>query len=251
MCMRRTTDKLRKTAGHVPSLKLHIALCAYFQQLCLTKTRVCANKIPNNISYTVRSSSAGLSLVETLVVVALFTVLMFAIMTSVASFYSFNAYTIAQAYQVAEGRRGMERLVRDIREMTYADNGTFPLARMEDNLIGFYSDIDRDDSVEYVEYELSGAVLQKRIYNATGSPPTYVSTPDETQTLSEYVQNQSQSIPTFTYYDGEGNPATATSTVTDITYVEAQIIVNIDPIRDPGEFVLRSSAALRNLTEDQ
>jgi hypothetical protein len=27
----------------------------------------------------------------------------------------------------------------------------------------------------------------------------------------------------------------------------AKIIVNIDPVRDPGEFMLKSSAALRNL----
>ena len=192
----------------------------------------------------------GLSFVEALVIVALFTILMLAVMASISAFYSFNAYTISQAYQVREAKRGVELLVRDVREMTYADDGTFPLARMEDNLIGFYSDIDRDDSVEYVEYELGGTVLQKRIYNATGTPPDYPGTPDETHTISEYVRNGEQSVETFTYYDATGSETTATSTVTDVRYVEAELIVNIDPIRDPGEFMLRSSAALRNLTED-
>lgn len=193
---------------------------------------------------------AGFTFVEMIVVLTLFSILMLAVTGSISSFYSFNAYTISQAYQVQEARRGMTRLVRDVREMTYADDGTFPLARMEDDLIGFYSDIDRDDSVEYVEYELSGTVLQKRVYNATGTPPTYPGTPDETQTLSEYVQNALQGTPTFVYYDANGDETTATSTVTDVRYVQAEIIVNIDPTRDPGEFVLRSSAALRNLTED-
>jgi len=194
-------------------------------------------------------STSGLTLVEALVVVALFTLLMGVIMMSVVHFYSFNAYTLAQAYQVQDARRGLERLVRDVREMTFADDGTFPLARMEEHLVGFYSDIDRDDSVEYVEYEVDGLLLEKRVYNATGSPPVYNTSPDEMYTLSEHVQNSIQDVSTFRYYDAYGALATATSTVTDIRYIEAEIIVNIDPVRDPGEFTLKSSAALRNLTE--
>lgn len=190
----------------------------------------------------------GMTLVEMIVVVAIFTMLMLAVGESISSFYRFNAYTIAQAYQVQNARRGMEQLVRDLREMTFADDGTFPLARMEDNLVGFYSDIDRDNSVEYVEYELTGTTLEKRIYDATGTPPVYEDTPDETDVLSEYVQNINQNTPTFTYYDEGGNEATATSTVIDIRYIRAGLVVNIDPVRDPGEFTLRSSAALRNLT---
>lgn len=173
---------------------------------------------------------------------------MFAVSESIATFYRMNAYTIAQSYQVNTARRGVEQLVRDLREMTFADDGTFPLVIMEDDRLAFFSDIDRDLSVEYVEYSLASTTLIKRIYNATGTPPVYsTSNPYETVTLSEYVQNVLQGTPIFVYYDGEGNPATATTTVTDIRYIEASIIVNIDPIRDPGEYMLRSSAALRNL----
>jgi len=190
----------------------------------------------------------GLSTVELIVVVSLFTILMFAVSESIATFYRMNAYTIAQSYQVNTARRGVEQLVRDLREMTFADDGTFPLVIMEDDRIAFFSDIDRDLSVEYVEYRLASTTLVKRIYNAIGTPPTYsTSTSYETVTLSEYVQNALQGTPIFVYYDAEGNPAMATTTVTDIRYVETSIIVNIDPIRDPGEYMLRSSAALRNL----
>ncbi|MFZ2252539.1 MAG: hypothetical protein WAW13_00025 [Minisyncoccia bacterium] len=193
-------------------------------------------------------TSFGFTLTETVVVVALFTIIMLAIMESIASFYRLNAYTIAQAYQVDNARRGVEQMVRDLREMTYADNGTFPLTRVEDYRTGFYSDIDRDNSVEYIEYSLASTTLYKKVFNATGSPLTYsTTTPESTTTLSEYVQNEIQNIPIFVYYDINGNPATATTTVTDIRYVEVSVIVNIDPIRDPGQYMLRSSAALRNL----
>ncbi len=191
----------------------------------------------------------GFTLTEAVMTVAIFTLVLFAVFQSIITFYRYNAYSMAQSYQVNQARRGIDLLVRDVREMTFADDGTFPLARMEEHLIGFYSDIDRDDSVEYVEYELSTTTLEKRIYGATGTPPVYSATPEETHIISEFVQNIPQSTSTFFYYDTSGNLATATTTVTDIVYVAVQIIVNIDPVRDPGEFMLKSSAALRNLRE--
>ncbi len=196
------------------------------------------------------SAPKGFSIVETIIVIGLFSIVALAIGESIASFYRLNGYTLAQAYQVSSARRGVEQLVRDLREMTYADDGTFPLVVMEDNEIGFFSDLDRDDSVEYVEYELisSSTTLEKRIYNATGSPPTYnFGSPDTTLSISDYVQNEIQGTPIFVYYDSNGLPATATTTVTDVAYVQVSIVVNIDPVRDPGQFMLRSSASLRNL----
>ena len=144
----------------------------------------------------------GLSLVETVIIVALFSILMIVISESVASFYRLNAYTIAQAYQVDAARRGVDLLVRDLREMTFADDGTFPLVSMGTTSVGFFSDIDRDSSVEYVVYRLASTTLMKYVYNATGTPPTYsTSTPAETSTLSEYVQNSLQNVPMFVYYE--------------------------------------------------
>lgn len=187
-------------------------------------------------------------MVETIMVVALFAIVSIAVSNSIASFYRVNAYSIAQTYEVDHARRGVEQLVRDVREMTFADDGTFPLAVRGEYEIGFYSDIDRDNSVEYIEYVLASTTLTKYVYNATGTPPTYnLATPDLTYTVSEYVQNEIQSTPIFGYYDLTGVPAVATTTVTDIRYVQVNIIVNIDPVRAPGEYMLRSSASLRNL----
>lgn len=193
---------------------------------------------------------SGFTLVEMLIVAAIFALIMYAVLQSIDTFYKFNAYSIAQAYQVDHARRGMDILVRDMREMTFADDGTFPLAVMGPNNVGFYSDVDRDNSVEYIEYELATTTLIKRIYGATGNPPVYGTVPEETHILSEYVQNLNQSTSTFYFYDRNGALATASTTVTDIVYLGAQIIVNIDPVRDPGQFMLRSSAALRNLKEN-
>ncbi len=183
-----------------------------------------------------------------IVVLALFSVLSLALANTITSFYRANAYTLAQAYEVNSARRALELLTRDLREMTFSDDGTFPLATMATNSIAFYSDIDRDNSVEYVRYALSSTTLYKYVYNATGSPVTYpTTTPSETYVVSEYVRNASQGTSTFRYYIEGGSASTATSTVTDVRYILTTLIINVDPTRSPGEFTLRSTAAPRNL----
>ena len=94
------------------------------------------------------------------------------------------------------------------------------------------------------------AVLYKYIYNATGTPLSYdTDSPDETIVISEYVQNSLQATPVFAYYDGDGEAIATLGPVIDIRYVDVYLVINIDPVRDPGEFMLRSSASLRNLKE--
>ncbi len=192
-----------------------------------------------------------MTLVEVVVTVSIFSLLMLAVMEGFTYIYRVNAYTIAQAYQVDYARKGVQALVRDVREMTYADNGAFPLVVMDPHRIGFYSDVDQDSSVEYVEYtyQTASTTLIKNVYNATGTPLTYnLAMPDETYTLSEYVQNYAQSTSTFLYFDSIGATVTSTSQITDVRYLRAQAIVNVDPVRDPGEFMIRQSASIRNLS---
>lgn len=199
-----------------------------------------------------RNKYRGFTLAETIVTTALFGLIMIAVTTAIHNIYRYNAYTFAQAYQVQNARIGLQSLVRDIREMTFADDGSFPLVIMESDKIGFYSDIDRDDSVEYVEYELiDPTIVTKSVFNATGSPPTYnTSAADDVYTLSRYVQNVVQSLPVFKYYDSNGTELVSSDDILDVRYVEVEIIVNIDPIRDPGQYQLRSSAALRNVKDN-
>lgn len=189
-----------------------------------------------------------MSLVEMVVVLSIFTVLSIAIMSIVASFYRYNAYTIAQAYQVDSARRGVEAMVRDLREMTYADNGAFPLISHATSSVSFYSDIDRDDSVEKVSYQLTGETLYKYIYEATGTPAVYSTTPSRTDIVSEYVHDDLERVDLFTYYDADGEPVTGNE-VSDVRQIDVTLVVNVDPIREPGKYYLRSSASLRNLKE--
>ena len=194
----------------------------------------------------------GFTLVEVLVVIAINTLLFLVIVNSIVQIYQSNSYTFAQSNEIDSVRRGLTVWTRDVREMTMATNGAFPLAIVENNRLAFYGDIDRDNSVEYVEYMLATTTLYKRTSNPVGYPSVYnVSTPDTTSILSEYVQNLNQSQVMFTYYDNSGVlMASPTAMISDIRYIRMNIIVNIDPLRSPGEFMLQSSATPRNLKDN-
>jgi Tfp pilus assembly protein PilE len=193
----------------------------------------------------------GMTLVELMVIISIYSVLLMAITTSIADLYKINAYSIAQANEVDNARRGMTQWNRDAKEMTTAEDGTYPVAVIDEHHFGYYSDTDKDASVEYVEYILASTTLTKYTYNPVGSPAVYdLSTPDSEYTLSLYVQNINQATSTFMYYDDTGNRLSSTSPIIDVKYIKAQIIVNIDPVRTPGEFMLRSSIAPRNLKDN-
>jgi hypothetical protein len=196
-------------------------------------------------------SKLGMTLVETVVVIGIYTVLLLAITASIIEIYLLNAYSIAQAGEIDNARRGMTRWSQDVKELTTAENGNYPIAVINEHHFGYYSDTDSDDQVEYVEYILATTTLSKYTYNATGTPPVYnYSTPSSVTTLSLYVQNINQSTSTFMYFDEMGAQLSSTSPLVDVKYIRAQIIVNIDPLRSPGEFMLRSSVAPRNLKEN-
>lgn len=194
----------------------------------------------------------GFTLVETIVVVSIYTIMTLVIYTSIFNLYRSNSYTIEQSYEVDQARRGLQTWLNDVREMTYADDGTFPVAVMEAHRLGFYSDIDKDNTVEYVEYLLSTTTLYKRTFEPVGYPPVYnLVTPTKVEILSEYVQNSLQATSTFKYFDNTGSQLVAPSSLlTDVRYLEAQAIVNIDPLRSPGEFLLRSGVTPRNLKDN-
>lgn len=192
-----------------------------------------------------------MTLVEMMVLIGIYVVLMLAINMSIFNLYQTNAYSFAQANEIDNARRGVTQWYRDVREMVIGEDGTYPIAVIDEHRFGYYSDTDQDDSVEYVEYVLATTTLSKYTYNATGNPALYdLLNPDLKEDLSYYVQNINQATSTFFYYDNAGNQLSSTSPIIDVRYIEMQLIVNIDPIKSPGEFMLRSSVAPRNLKDN-
>jgi prepilin-type N-terminal cleavage/methylation domain-containing protein len=197
------------------------------------------------------SRARGFTLVEVIVVTGISSLLMLVITLVIVSLYQNNAYAIAQATEIDTARRGIEIWTQDAREMDFGANGAYPIQEAGPHRLVFFADIDPDAVTELLTYELSSTTLFRRVVKASGFPAVYNLSASTTFRLSEYVQNELNLIPTFRYYNNAGveilNP---NAQITDIRFIRLQLVVNVDPVRAPGEFYLEGSATPRNLKDN-
>ena len=192
------------------------------------------------------TSCRGMTLLEALIAISIFTMTMLAIISSIQYFYRTNTYAIEQASAVSSAQRGVEDIVKTVREAAYASNGAYPIVSLGANDLTFYADVDSDPYIERVRYYVSGASLYRAVTDPSGDPPTY-GTASTTSLISETVRNVDQNVATFQYYDMNGVLMTNYADIADVRFVSMNIVVNVDPNRLPNQLILRSTAAMRNL----
>ena len=185
-------------------------------------------------------------MVEMIVAISIIAIITVVIAQAVIAFYRSNRVAFEESYQIRSAERGLQVLVRDLREATYGDHGAYPLATIASSSIIFYADVDRTNPIEQVRYTLSGQKLTRTVIRSTGVPPTYTGVVS-TSTVSEYVRNFDENISLFRYYDASGIEVVNATDIAKVVSVSINIIVDITPIHSPGEFTLRSGATLRNL----
>ncbi|MBL1434179.1 hypothetical protein COB87_001225 [Candidatus Wolfebacteria bacterium] len=188
----------------------------------------------------------GFTLLETVVTIALTSAVLLALSTSIIFFYRTNATILEQAGAITSARRGIENAMKDLREATVAEDGSFPIVSAGPNAITFYADVDQDNSVERIRYDLSNNILSRYTLQASGNPLEYLGI-ETLKIISDNVRNSFFGTDVFTYFDIEGNDLGSSPAVLDIKFITATITVNVNPERAPEEFTLTSSATLRNL----
>lgn len=196
-------------------------------------------------------SKKGFSLIEVLVVIAVFVFIIGAVIGSIQFFYRSNAYALEQSFAINSARTGIERMVKDMREASFSDEGSYPVIAIDDNSFSFYSDIDSDIFVEKVRYFLDDTDLKKGVVDSSGDPLTYNDANEMVSIVSDNVRNTAKSTNIFTFFNASGTPITNFASTTDVRFVKAEVIVNVNPLRFPNDFTLHSSATLRNVRESQ
>jgi len=101
----------------------------------------------------------GMTLIEAIIVIAISSVVMVTVVASIRLVYQGNRFALEQADSIRSARRGVEYMVRDIREAAYSDIGDYPVIAYGQNSFTFFSDIDRDASIEQVRYFLENGML--------------------------------------------------------------------------------------------
>ena len=188
----------------------------------------------------------GMTLLEVMVGIVILIVVLLALTISLVYFYRTNRYSIEQSSAVTSSQRGMDRVIRTIRESAYSSQGAFPIASIGANDFVFFADVDVDPLIEKVHYFISGTNLIEGIVNTTGDPPAYTGA-EATSIVSDFVRNIAQSVSTFRYYDGTGAEITNYAEWAKVRLVQVNIVVDVDPNKLPNQLTLRSSAGIRNL----
>jgi len=96
----------------------------------------------------------GFTLIESLVTIVVIALLMGATAGFIVISYKTYGYTWHQSLAIGDAQRGIDIMVREIREAQYGDDGSFPIEKAEDKEFIFYSDIDKDGATERVRYFL-------------------------------------------------------------------------------------------------
>jgi hypothetical protein len=200
------------------------------------------------MSSTVKLNTKGISLVETLFAIGLFVAASLILWSFVTNFYRTQNFSMDQSSAVTEAQRGVETMVKELRETLPADNGAYPIATAENQNLIFYADFDRDSAIEKIHYWLDGSNLKKGVTKPSGSPLAYNPANEKITILSRYVRNGSLSI--FTYRDGNYNQLAVPADIDSIKLVHVQLKIDVYPDKAPMLYDLESDVALRNLKEN-
>ncbi len=193
----------------------------------------------------------GFTLIETIVVIVIFTLAIGAVFSLIVMAYRVQGYTWQQSQAIEEARKGIEIMVKEIREARTGEDGSYTIDKTEDKEFGFYSDIDRDLDIEKVRYfiegdpdSLEGALFKKGVINPVGIPATYPTSSEVVTTLAKYLRN---APPIFRYFDENGNELPSPARRKDSTLMQVYLIINVDKDRSPQNFELKSEVQIRNL----
>ena len=192
---------------------------------------------------------AGMTLIETLVWIAVLVSAMLALSESLLSFYRTNNYALGDAIAVSSAQHAMDTAVRAIRTASYSSIGAYPIISIAPNQISFYASVNKGDPlIQQVRLFVQGTSFEEGVIEPSGNPLVYGGTEAITD-LTDYAQNLSTTIgtTTFLYYDQNGNQITDYSKFQYVRFVTINLIVDVSTSSLPSQLTMQSSAALRNL----
>lgn len=199
--------------------------------------------------------SKGVTLVELIVAIAIFSIVSIAIGNFISDIYRNNSYASGSLQASQDGRSILRPMVNEIRTMTLGANGSYPIALAGTSTIIFYTDIDADGVTERVRYFLQNDELRKGVIEASGNPIGYTSGTESLSTLARAVRN-STTTNLFEYYDSEYSGSSTTSALSfpidipSVRLIKIDLVLDADPNRSPTPRSYTTQVNIRNLKDN-
>ncbi len=112
------------------------------------------HKFLNPMKSYLKSRLGGFTIIETLIVIFVFTLITGALSGLLIMAYRNYGYIFQQAQAIDEARKGIKTMIKEIREARFGDEGSYPIERADNKEFIFYSDVDDDGDTERVRYSL-------------------------------------------------------------------------------------------------
>lgn len=199
-----------------------------------------------------RKNSAGFTLMETLVTVAIVAMIASVIGAFQADIFSFTSLIDTSIKNQNDARKILRPFVGEIRGASLSNIGAFPIATAGTSTLSFYTNVDGDDLREQITYYLEGTELKKSVIKPTGSPFIYDPNDAEVSTLVSDIL-VSVEDPIFEYFDETYNGTASTTPLTqpvapiDVRLVKVKILIDSDPNKPPAPFEVTTQVTVRNL----
>ena len=198
----------------------------------------------------------GMTLVETLVAIAIFVIGVAGFAMLASKGWKINSYVLEAGNASSKATRALNGTIKSLREIRQADDGSYPIKDLNSNSLTVYLDNDNDGKAERVHYYLDTATqtFKKGVTWSGGNPAIYPIGDQAVSVISDYVVNTT-SQPVFEYYNGDYPGDTTNNPLTnpvpaDVKLVKVRLWVNIKPLTAPNNINLESFAEFRNLNEN-
>jgi len=206
-------------------------------------------KTKNRFMSNENKNKKGMSLIETVIAIAIFTIGIEGFSLLFIKTWEQNSFIIERGTASMMASRGVQKTVDVIRKARQADNGAYPMISADKNNLVIYSDIDKDGVAERVHYYLDNGIFKVGVTEPTGDvPPAYPAGDQSVKDVTAYIVNGAET-PVFYYYDQDNNLLTAPAAVNNVKMVKIYLQVDINPIRAPSSIDIQSIATIRNLSE--
>ncbi|OIO16603.1 hypothetical protein COV56_01595 [Candidatus Kuenenbacteria bacterium CG11_big_fil_rev_8_21_14_0_20_37_9] len=189
----------------------------------------------------------GITILEIIMAIFVFIIASFVVSAFIIQNFKVQNFTLEQSSAIDEARRGVETMIKELREALPGDTGAYPIELADDQELIFYADYDRDQAIEKVHYWLNGSDFKKNVIEASGNPLAY-SGAGETVIISKYVRNNETAV--FTYRDSNYSELATPADLNSVKLVHVYLKINVFENRAPMDFELESDSTLRNLKEN-
>jgi prepilin-type N-terminal cleavage/methylation domain-containing protein len=207
-----------------------------------------------DISQKNKKKLRGMTIVEMLVAIAIFTIGIEGFSLLFIRAWTTNSFTLEMGQASMTASQGVSKITNYVRGARQGDNGAYPISSIGDNDLVIFSDYDKDGVTERLHLYKNGESVIMGFRDPSGTiPRTYAAGDQGTVTIASHVINDA-SAPIFSYYnenypgDTINNPLTASSAnINNVRLVKIHLKININPNRAPDNIETQSFAEIRNL----